>query len=151
MVKGKCLLKEADRKGPELLIQKKQTLRPPPQLRPDGHSGGTFIARSGGDALQIRDVPKGILQGGAAQYQVTTTEEQHQKNNLKRSSNLPVLPARSDMHKCLEGENSTPDVSWIDDIPMCPVFYPTLEEFEDPLSYIRSIAPLAQPYGKLPF
>jgi hypothetical protein len=91
------------------------------------------------------------LQGGAAQYQVTTTEEQHQKNNLKRSSNLPVLPARSDMHKCLEGENSTPDVSWIDDIPMCPVFYPTLEEFEDPLSYIRSIAPLAQPYGKLPF
>jgi jmjN domain len=29
----------------------------------------------------------------------------------------------------------------------CPAFYPTLEEFRDPMSYIRSIAPQAQEFG----
>lgn len=29
----------------------------------------------------------------------------------------------------------------------CPAFYPTPEEFRDPMSYIRTIAPQAQEYG----
>jgi len=29
----------------------------------------------------------------------------------------------------------------------CPAFYPTLEEFKDPMSYIRAITPQAQEFG----
>jgi hypothetical protein len=36
---------------------------------------------------------------------------------------------------------------WIDNIPLCIVFSPTKEEFEDPLTYNQSIAPVASKYG----
>jgi histone demethylase JARID1 len=29
----------------------------------------------------------------------------------------------------------------------CPAFYPTLEEFKDPMNYIRAISPQAQEFG----
>jgi histone demethylase JARID1 len=29
----------------------------------------------------------------------------------------------------------------------CPVFYPTVDEFKDPMAYVRSISPAAQNYG----
>lgn len=29
----------------------------------------------------------------------------------------------------------------------CPAFYPTLEEFADPMAYVKSIADAARPYG----
>jgi hypothetical protein len=77
MVKGKCL--EADQKLPseEVLIvgKKQQMIGLPPQVRrrlENGHTaaaagvGGTtsFIARSGGDALRMRDhvQSRGMLQ-----------------------------------------------------------------------------------------
>ncbi|KAH9301607.1 hypothetical protein KI387_013190 [Taxus chinensis] len=41
----------------------------------------------------------------------------------------------------------THDFSWIDDIPCCPVFLPTRKQFEDPLAYISTIAPVASKYG----
>ncbi len=133
---------------------KKKQIQRRPQLKPDDHIVGiTLIARSGGDALQIREsVGKDMLQ----RVQDQVIEEQEGKQYLRCKQ--PVLPAKLEMHKCVkeeeveeeEKENSTTtDMSWIDDIPMCPVFYPTMEEFEDPLSYIRSIAPQAQPYGNL--
>jgi hypothetical protein len=31
--------------------------------------------------------------------------------------------------------------------PSAPVFYPTLEEFRDPLAFIAVIRPAAEPYG----
>lgn len=39
------------------------------------------------------------------------------------------------------------DLEWIDKIPECPTYYPTMEEFEDPLIYLQTIAPTASKYG----
>mmetsp|Transcript_22662 Transcript_22662/g.62918 ORF Transcript_22662/g.62918 Transcript_22662/m.62918 type:complete len:407 (-) Transcript_22662:1702-2922(-) len=36
---------------------------------------------------------------------------------------------------------------WIDELPEAPVFRPSAEEFEDPLTYISSIRALAEPWG----
>ncbi|KAG8059777.1 hypothetical protein GUJ93_ZPchr0002g26391 [Zizania palustris] len=38
-------------------------------------------------------------------------------------------------------------LNWIDEIPECPVFSPSIEEFEDPFVYLRKIAPVAAKYG----
>lgn len=39
------------------------------------------------------------------------------------------------------------NLEWIDEVPDCPVFYPSKEEFEDPLIYLQKIAPNASKYG----
>ncbi|CAN4077271.1 unnamed protein product [Withania somnifera] len=41
----------------------------------------------------------------------------------------------------------TSDLEWTDKIPECPVYYPSKEEFEDPLVYLQKIAPEASKYG----
>ncbi|KAK7360918.1 hypothetical protein VNO77_02936 [Canavalia gladiata] len=41
----------------------------------------------------------------------------------------------------------TTDLEWTEKIPECPVYYPTKEEFEDPLVYMQRIAPEASKYG----
>nr|QEG03046.1 lysine-specific demethylase JMJ706-like isoform X1 [Cymbidium ensifolium] len=38
-------------------------------------------------------------------------------------------------------------LGWLDQIPECPVFCPTKEEFEDPLIYLQKVAPIASKYG----
>ncbi|XP_012704579.1 lysine-specific demethylase JMJ706 isoform X2 [Setaria italica] len=38
-------------------------------------------------------------------------------------------------------------LDWIDDIPDCPVFSPSTQEFEDPMVYLSKIAPVAAKYG----
>uniref|UniRef100_A0A7N0ZYD5 Lysine-specific demethylase JMJ706-like n=1 Tax=Kalanchoe fedtschenkoi TaxID=63787 RepID=A0A7N0ZYD5_KALFE len=39
------------------------------------------------------------------------------------------------------------DQGWIDNIAECPVYYPTQDEFEDPLIYLQKIAPEASKFG----
>ncbi|KAL0913771.1 hypothetical protein M5K25_017256 [Dendrobium thyrsiflorum] len=39
------------------------------------------------------------------------------------------------------------NMEWIDKIPECPVFFPTKDEFDDPLIYLQKIAPAASKYG----
>lgn len=39
------------------------------------------------------------------------------------------------------------DLEWTENIPECPVYYPTKEDFEDPLVYLQKIAPEASKYG----
>ncbi|CAJ1941914.1 unnamed protein product [Sphenostylis stenocarpa] len=42
---------------------------------------------------------------------------------------------------------NTSDLAWIEQIPECPVYYPTKKEFDDPLLYLQRIAPEASKYG----
>ena len=39
--------------------------------------------------------------------------------------------------------------AWIHEIQDAPVFFPSLEEFSDPMRYIGKIEPLASKYGEL--
>lgn len=41
----------------------------------------------------------------------------------------------------------TTDLDWTDKMPECPVYFPSKEEFEDPLAYLQKIAPEASKYG----
>ncbi|KAK1375008.1 Lysine-specific demethylase [Heracleum sosnowskyi] len=41
----------------------------------------------------------------------------------------------------------TADLEWIDKIEECPVYYPSKEDFEDPLVYLQKIAPEASKFG----
>ncbi|KAI3694337.1 hypothetical protein L1987_77301 [Smallanthus sonchifolius] len=41
----------------------------------------------------------------------------------------------------------TTDLDWTDKMPECPVYFPSKEQFEDPLAYLQKIAPEAAPYG----
>ncbi|XP_076950769.1 lysine-specific demethylase JMJ13-like [Bidens hawaiensis] len=39
------------------------------------------------------------------------------------------------------------DLDWTDKIPECPVYFPSKDEFEDPLIYLQKIAPEASRFG----
>uniref|UniRef100_A0A7N0VI14 Lysine-specific demethylase JMJ706-like n=1 Tax=Kalanchoe fedtschenkoi TaxID=63787 RepID=A0A7N0VI14_KALFE len=61
-------------------------------------------------------------------------------------SNLPS----HDASKCSSKQKAKyakDDLGWIDNIPECPVYYPTQNEFEDPLIYLQRIAPEASKFG----
>ncbi|KAL8107642.1 lysine-specific demethylase JMJ13-like isoform X1 [Apium graveolens] len=45
------------------------------------------------------------------------------------------------------GKFDTTNLEWIDKIEECPVYYPSKEEFEDPLVYLQKIGPEASKYG----
>ena len=40
------------------------------------------------------------------------------------------------------------ELEWVDKISECPVFRPSMEEFQDPLAYLQTIAQEASKYGK---
>ncbi|KAL2329160.1 hypothetical protein Fmac_022587 [Flemingia macrophylla] len=39
------------------------------------------------------------------------------------------------------------DLQWTSNIPECPVYYPSVQEFEDPLLYLQTIVPEASKFG----
>nr|6IP0_A Chain A, Transcription factor jumonji (Jmj) family protein [Arabidopsis thaliana]6IP4_A Chain A, Arabidopsis JMJ13 [Arabidopsis thaliana] len=43
--------------------------------------------------------------------------------------------------------SETDDLKWTERLPECPVYRPTKEEFEDPLTYLQKIFPEASKYG----
>ncbi|EEF42369.1 lysine-specific demethylase JMJ706 [Ricinus communis] len=49
--------------------------------------------------------------------------------------------------KCTLEKYDLIDFKWTDEIPGCPVFFPSNEEFEDPFSYLRKISAEASEYG----
>ncbi|GJV20540.1 lysine-specific demethylase JMJ706-like protein isoform X1 [Tanacetum coccineum] len=60
--------------------------------------------------------------------------------------------ASKGIKSCTFGNSSngfrvTDDMEWINEIKECPVYHPSLEDFEDPLVYIQKIAPTASRYG----
>ncbi|EOY10093.1 Transcription factor, putative [Theobroma cacao] len=46
-----------------------------------------------------------------------------------------------------EKYNLNEELEWVDDIPECPVYRPSMEEFQDPLAYLQTIAQEASKYG----
>ncbi|KAI7747537.1 hypothetical protein M8C21_016739, partial [Ambrosia artemisiifolia] len=79
-----------------------------------------LMTRSGGDALR-----------GSASCGV-------------RSYRNPDISVRS---KPKVEKFDTTDLDWTDKMPECPVYFPSKEEFEDPLVYLQKIAPEASKYG----
>lgn len=57
------------------------------------------------------------------------------------------VPTRDPFLKHRVNKFDLSSLDWIDQIPECPVFSPSVEEFEDPLVYLRKIAPVAAKYG----
>ncbi|KAL6974905.1 hypothetical protein U1Q18_019102 [Sarracenia purpurea var. burkii] len=53
--------------------------------------------------------------------------------------------------KCNVAKFDLTDLDWTEKIPECPVYYPSKQEFEDPLVYLQKIAPEASRYGNAPF
>eukprot|EP00250_Pteridium_aquilinum_P023238 c2646_g1_i1 orf=519-1592(+) len=86
-------------------------------------------ARSGGDALKQRDCRRPLLQ--------CRDEKSCKQKDSWSARNAEV---KVDRH----GAGQT---DWIDKIAWCPMYYPTKEEFVDPLQYIQNIAPEASEYG----
>lgn len=129
MVQGRLCLNGEDKTGLEVLGRKKipknsETLH--------GTNINTYkMARSGGDGLRIRESRR-----------VLFSERAEKLAQCKETSEI-----RADFTKCKVDKFNTSKSCWIDNIPSCPVFSPTKEEFEDPLAYIQSIAPVASKYG----
>ena len=81
---------------------------------------------------------------------------------LKDSVSLDTrMPRSSDDNISLGGSVKDPfskrrvekfdmsNLEWIEKVPDCPVFYPSKEEFKDPLIYLQKIAHIASKYGNL--
>ncbi|KAM1257819.1 hypothetical protein ACFX2J_037324 [Malus domestica] len=105
-------------------------MRPETATEPVNHTN--TMARSGGDALKP-SVSFGVrLQGGADSVSLSSGA-MHEKDVFSKR--------RVDKFE-------TSDLEWIEKIPECPVYYPAMEEFDDPLVYLQKIAPEASKYGK---
>jgi hypothetical protein len=69
---------------------------------------------------------------------------------LRRSCDAPLRDGGSKRNPFLKHRVKKFDLSsldWIDDIPDCPVFSPSAQEFEDPMVYLSKITPVAAKYG----
>lgn len=129
MVKGRLRLNGEDKTGLEVFGMKKIPKKSEALHGTDINT--STMARSGGDALRIRESRRVLfLERGEKFAQCKETSE-----------------VRADFTKCKVDKFDTSKSCWIDNIPFCPVFSPTKEEFEDPLTYIQSIAPVASKYG----
>ncbi|KAG4134728.1 hypothetical protein ERO13_D08G175000v2 [Gossypium hirsutum] len=89
-----------------------------------------MMARSGGDALRVSASRGMRLQGSAESFS---------------RSNGASSEGTFAKHKVDKFDIN--DLEWTEKIPECPVYFPTKEEFEDPLVYLQKIAPEASRYG----
>lgn len=124
-----CLSREA-KNGLEFLRHKRlQHLTSRTAAEPVSVS--KMMARSGGDALRASSSCGVRLHGNT--------------DSFYRSSGAPN--ERDAFSKRKVDKFDTTDLEWIDQIPECPVYRPTKEDFEDPLVYLQKIAPEASKYG----
>eukprot|EP01018_Ginkgo_biloba_P002898 Gb_02799 [translate_table: standard] len=130
MMKGRLCLNSEDKNGLEESRRKKILLKL--QMMRSGKDTHTSImARSGGDALKIQESGRVLFH-----------REDDKNVRCKETSEI-----KYDSSKCKADKFGTGESGWIDNIPSCPVFYPTKEEFEDPLAYLSTIASQASKYG----
>ncbi|XP_018441586.2 lysine-specific demethylase JMJ13 isoform X1 [Raphanus sativus] len=120
-----CLSKEA-KDGLEYLKRKRLQ-----KMRPDSVNETvdfSTMARSGGDALRPSLASRGI------RLRVT-------------SSGAVPTSAKGAFLKEKVDKFETDDLKWTERVPECPVYRPTKDEFEDPLTYLQKIFPEASKYG----
>ncbi|KAL9670591.1 hypothetical protein QQ045_008144 [Rhodiola kirilowii] len=84
--------------------------------------------RSGGDALRV---------SSSCSFRLPSSG-----NSYSQSNGSSKFLTEQKVNKLAKD-----DFGWIDNIPECPVYYPTHEEFEDPLIYLQKIAPEASKFG----
>ncbi|CAH8311898.1 unnamed protein product [Eruca vesicaria subsp. sativa] len=94
--------------------------------------GFSTMARSGGDAFRPYSASHGI------RSRVTASTVP----NLNGSST-----AKGNLMKEKVETFDTDDLKWTERLPECPVYRPTIDEFEDPLTYLQKIFPEASKYG----
>jgi hypothetical protein len=130
MVKGKFRLNGGEKNGLEEFSRKRALLKL--QMRRDGKDlNKSNMARSGGDVLAPPESGRVLS---------------HHKNE-KHLQSKETTKVKADFLNGKADKFGTSEFSWIDDIPNCPVYYPTKAEFEDPSAYLQTIAPNASKYG----
>ncbi|CAH2046139.1 unnamed protein product [Thlaspi arvense] len=122
-----CLSKED---GLEYLKRKRlQKMRSNPA---NGSVGYSTMARSGGDALRPSSASCGM------RLRVTSSDTVSKVNGATVKGGL----LKEKVEKL-----ETDDLKWTERLPECPVYRPTKDEFEDPLTYLQKIFPEASKYG----
>ncbi|KAJ0252746.1 Uncharacterized protein HA466_0118930 [Hirschfeldia incana] len=95
----------------------------------NGTVGLTTMARSGGDATRPSSASCGMRLRVTGSDTVSNTASTGKGAFLK------------------EERFEADDVKWTERLPECPVYRPTKDEFEDPLTYLQKIFPEASKYG----
>ncbi|XP_055961269.1 lysine-specific demethylase JMJ13-like isoform X2 [Mercurialis annua] len=93
-------------------------------------SGSNFVAAGG-------NVPKAFTS-----RERRSRAKKSAVSKSKRSFTRKVNASKCTLEKC-----NLSDFDWTGKISGCPVFYPSTEEFEDPLNYVREISAEASKYG----
>lgn len=128
-MEGKVCLSVEARNG-LVALRRKSLLRQKAGAITEGVNVSNMITRSGGDALR------------ATACGATNRENQ-------ALSRLALTSGSKDafLKQRVVDKFDTADLGWLDKIPECPVFRPSKEEFEDPLTYLQRIAPVASQFG----
>ncbi|XP_074577243.1 lysine-specific demethylase JMJ706-like [Curcuma longa] len=89
----------------------------------------TSMSRSGGDALRTPALYGNRFHGNVDVFSHVSesAKDAFSKHQVKKFE--------------------TVDMQWIEKIPECPIFCPSVEEFKNPLDYLQRISPVASKYG----
>ncbi|KAL3360583.1 hypothetical protein AABB24_013819 [Solanum stoloniferum] len=112
-------------------LKRKRLQRKKTESMNDLSSVSNTMSRSGGDALRS---------SASCGVRIRVNADMHSRSGTSLNER-DVFPK----HKVVKFDTS--DLEWTDKIPECPVYYPSKEEFEDPLVYLQKITPEASKYG----
>ncbi|XP_030524709.1 lysine-specific demethylase JMJ706 isoform X2 [Rhodamnia argentea] len=130
MVEGRVCLSREISNALEFLKRKRlQRMKTESMMETDGlvnvmnRSGGDALRASASCGVRIHGIPDSL-------------HPSHGASTVKA-----VFPKRKVEKFCMN------DLEWTNQVPECPVYCPSKEEFEDPLVYLQKIAPEASKYG----